>query len=49
MATVAAVARLAPDVSFLWHNIIGAGTVFLVGMLLSVGGTAEPQRVNGGG
>jgi SSS family transporter len=49
MATVAAVARLAPDVSFLWHNIIGAGTVFLVGMLLSVGGTGEPQRVNGGG
>jgi Na+/proline symporter len=41
MTTVAAVARLAPEVSFLWHNVIGAGTVFLVGMVLSVG-TGEP-------
>jgi SSS family transporter len=41
MVAVAAVARLAPEVSFLWHNVIGAGTVFVVGMVLSVG-TGEP-------
>ncbi|HEX6694737.1 MAG TPA: sodium:solute symporter [Longimicrobiales bacterium] len=35
MSAVAAVSFGAPDVSFLWHNVIGALTVLLVGMLLS--------------
>jgi SSS family transporter len=35
MCTVAAVATWAPSVSFLWHNVIGAGTVVIVGLLLS--------------
>jgi SSS family transporter len=35
MAAVAAVATGLPAVSFLWHNVIGAATVFIVGLLLS--------------
>ena len=35
MATVAAVNFGAPDVSFLWHNVIGAVTVVVVGVGLS--------------
>jgi hypothetical protein len=35
MAAVAAVAFGRPDISFLWHNVIGAVVVFIVGMLLS--------------
>ena len=35
MGAVAAVSFGAPEVSFLWHNVIGALTVLLVGMLLS--------------
>jgi SSS family transporter len=35
MSTVAAVSRLAPQVAFLWHNVVGAVTVVVVGMLLS--------------
>lgn len=35
MGTVAAVGYFAPDVSFLWHNVIGAVMVLLVGTLLS--------------
>ena len=35
MSTVAAVSRLAPQVAFLWHNVIGAVAVVVVGMLLS--------------
>ena len=38
MSAVAAVNFGAPAVSFLWHNVVGAVTVVLVGMLLSVGG-----------
>lgn len=34
MAAVAAVTFTAPDVSFLWHNVIGAATVLGVGVLL---------------
>ncbi len=37
MGTVAAVSFGAPSVSFLWHNVIGAVTVVLVGSLLSLG------------
>lgn len=36
MSTVAAVAFGAPQVSFLWHNVIGALTVVVVGLLLSL-------------
>lgn len=39
MAAVASVAIGAPQISFLWHNIIGAGTVLLVGLALSLGGS----------
>jgi hypothetical protein len=35
MSAVAAVNFGAPDVSFLWHNVIGAVTVVVVGMGLS--------------
>ena len=35
MAAVAAVTFLAPEVSFLWHNVIGAVTVVAIGLLLS--------------
>jgi hypothetical protein len=35
MTAVAAVSIYAPDISFLWHNVIGALTVLLVGILLS--------------
>ncbi len=34
MATVGAVAFFMPDVSFLWHNVIGAATVVAVGLLV---------------
>jgi SSS family solute:Na+ symporter len=37
MGAVAAVNFGAPDVSFLWHNVVGAVTVVAVGALLSVG------------
>ncbi|MBA3853090.1 MAG: sodium:solute symporter [Gemmatimonas sp.] len=36
MGAVAAVAFGAPQVSFLWHNVIGAGTVVIVGLALSL-------------
>jgi SSS family transporter len=42
MATVGFVNFSQPDVSFLWHNVIGAVTVVVVGMALSV---AQPQVV----
>jgi Na+/proline symporter len=35
MGAVAAVTFGAPSVSFLWHNVVGAVTVVLVGLLLS--------------
>jgi len=40
MAAVAAVAFGAPKVSFLWHNVVGAVTVVIVGVLLSAGAPA---------
>jgi SSS family transporter len=36
MTAVAAVAFGRPDISFLWHNVIGAGVVFIVGIAMSV-------------
>jgi solute:Na+ symporter, SSS family len=41
MGAVAAVTFGAPDVSFLWHNVIGAVTVVLVGVAL--GGRRAPE------
>jgi solute:Na+ symporter, SSS family len=37
MSAVAAVTILRPDISFLWHNVIGAFSVLLVGIVLSIG------------
>ena len=39
MGAVAAVTFGAPSVSFLWHNVIGAAVVLLVGVVLSRAGT----------
>ena len=47
MATVGCVSFLAPSVSFLWHNVIGASTVVLVGLLLSVAAPADPLPTSG--
>lgn len=46
MTAVASVNFGAPSVSFLWHNVIGAVTVVVVGMLLSLGASrpSEPTR-----
>jgi hypothetical protein len=41
MSVVASVAFGAPDVSFLWHNVIGAVTVLIVG--LALGGGSAPD------
>ena len=45
MGAVAAVTFGAPSVSFLWHNVIGAVTVVIVGLLLGgrVGRGSEPE------
>ena len=40
MGTVAFVSFAAPEISFLWHNVIGAVMVVAVGTLLSLGGAA---------
>jgi SSS family solute:Na+ symporter len=42
MTAVAAVALGRPDISFLWHNVIGAVVVFLVGLALSTFRTSGP-------
>jgi SSS family solute:Na+ symporter len=41
MSAVAAVAFGRPDISFLWHNVIGAVVVFVVGMALSSSKTSD--------
>ncbi|HEU4630851.1 MAG TPA: sodium:solute symporter [Gemmatimonadaceae bacterium] len=46
MAAVAAVNFGAPSVSFLWHNVVGAVTVVVVGMLLSMG-SGQRSAVSG--
>jgi SSS family transporter len=43
MLTVGAVNFGAPSVSFLWHNVIGAVTVVVVGLALSRGGQPPSQ------
>jgi SSS family solute:Na+ symporter len=37
MAAVGAVSFGAPQVAFLWYNVVGAVTVVVVGMALSIG------------
>jgi hypothetical protein len=37
MSAVLSVILFAPAVSFLWHNVLGAMTVVIVGALLSLG------------
>ncbi len=44
MAAVGLVSWQVPSVSFLWHNVIGAVTVVVVGMVLSAFGKAEAPR-----
>jgi SSS family solute:Na+ symporter len=44
MATVATVAFGAPSVSFLWHNVVGAVTVVIVGLLLGRSRTPTSAR-----
>ena len=41
MAAVGAVNFGAPNVSFLWHNVIGAVTVVVVGMLITRSSASE--------
>lgn len=41
MGTVAAVSVFAPQVAFLWHNVIGAVAVVATGLLLSTGARAR--------
>ncbi len=42
MGSVAAVSFFAPQVSFLWHNVIGAVAVVGVGSALSLGAPGGP-------
>jgi SSS family transporter len=44
MVTVGTVSFGAPKVSFLWHNVIGAVTVVLIGALLSLGRAPTEAR-----
>ena len=44
MAAVAAVTVGAPSVSFLWHNLVGVGTVVAVGMVHSLFPTTDDGR-----
>jgi hypothetical protein len=47
MSAVAAVTFGAPDISFLWHNVVGVATVVVVGILLSLlagGAGARPRH-----
>ncbi len=43
MVVVGTVSFRAPTVSFLWHNVIGAVTVVIVGLILSTLAPAEPS------
>jgi hypothetical protein len=43
MALVASVAIFHPDISFLWHNVIGALGVVVVGLLVSLVVPASPS------
>ena len=43
MAAVATVATLRPDISFLWHNVIGAIVVFLIGLAVRPARPLQPD------
>ncbi|MEZ4416528.1 MAG: sodium:solute symporter [Gemmatimonadota bacterium] len=43
MSAVAAVSFLAPSVSFLWHNVVGALTVMAVGWVISLAAPGSPR------
>ena len=45
MSAVAAVAFGRPDISFLWHNVVGAVVVFVVGLAVSI--IAPPRASRG--
>jgi len=45
MGAVAVVSFGAPEVSFLWHNVVGAVTVVVVGLLVS--GATRPESAPG--
>jgi SSS family transporter len=45
MGAVASVSFGMPEVSFLWHNVVGAVTVVLVGSLISLVGPRRPMAV----
>ena len=47
MSAVLSVILFAPSVSFLWHNVVGALTVLIVGMLLSAGGGGAARAAAG--
>ena len=47
MGTVAAVSFVAPEISFLWHNVIGAVTVVVIGSLLSLTAPDDGDRAAG--
>ncbi len=49
MGAVAAVNFGAPAISFLWHNVVGAVVVVVVGMLLSFGGGNGVRRTTPAG
>lgn len=44
MAAVFSVSVYMPQVSFLWHNVVGAAVVVSVGLLLSVGAPEPPRE-----
>ena len=44
MGTVGAVNVLAPQIAFLWYNVIGAVAVVVVGLLFSLGGAPSERR-----
>jgi len=46
MIAVAAVSFGAPQISFLWHNVVGAVTVVVVGSLLSLGSRDRPAAAS---
>jgi hypothetical protein len=45
MGTVGAVTFGAPSVSFLWHNVIGAVVVLVVGLLIGSAGSPPEEGV----
>jgi Na+/proline symporter len=48
MSAVAAVTFGAPEISVLWHNVVGVGTVLVVGIVLSVFTGGDWRREHAG-